>query len=80
MPVVTADLKFRNPYYFNDLITANLWINELLKQVFFKYLITKELKKVVYGNMWAVFLWRKKLDLKMSKKFNFRNSLINVGI
>ena len=51
MPVVTADLKFRNPYYFNDLITANLWINELLKQVFFKYLITKELKKVVYGNM-----------------------------
>ena len=35
MPVVTVDLKFKSPCYFDDLITVHLSVNELQKQVFF---------------------------------------------
>ena len=35
MPVVTVDLNFKSPCYFDDLITVHLSVNELQKQVFF---------------------------------------------
>ncbi len=62
MPVVTVDLKFKSPCYFDDLITVNLSVNELPKaSIFFKYLITNELKKeVASGSTRLAFLDKKK--------------------
>ena len=62
MPVVTVDLKFKSPCYFDDLITVNLSVNELPKaSIFFKYLITNELKKeVASGSTRLAFFDKKK--------------------
>jgi len=62
MPVVTVDLNFKSPCYFDDLITVHLAINELPKaSIFFKYLITNELKKeVASGSTRLAFLDKKK--------------------
>ena len=62
MPVVTVDLKFKTPCYFDDLITVHLSVNELPKaSIFFKYLITNELKKeVASGSTRLAFLDKKK--------------------
>ncbi len=62
MPVVTVDLNFKSPCYFDDLITVHLSINELPKaSIFFKYLITNELKKeVASGSTRLAFLDKKK--------------------
>tara|TARA_Y100000996_G_scaffold394172_1_gene358288 strand:- start:341 stop:580 length:240 start_codon:yes stop_codon:yes gene_type:complete len=65
MPVVTVDLNFKSPCYFDDLITVHLAINELPKaSIFFKYLITNELKKeVASGSTRLAFLDKKKIEL-----------------
>ena len=62
LPVVTVGLKFKTPCYFDDLITVHLAINELPKaSIFFKYLITNELKKeVASGSTRLAFLNKKK--------------------
>jgi acyl-CoA thioester hydrolase len=62
MPVVTVDLNFKKPCYFDDLITVHLLINELPKaSIFFKYLITNELKKeVASGSTRLAFIDKKK--------------------
>ena len=62
MPVVTVDLEFKSPCYFDDLITVHLSFNELPKaSIFFKYLITNELKKeVASGSTRLAFLDKKK--------------------
>ncbi len=62
MPVVAVDLKFTSPCYFDDLITVHLSINEIPKaSIFFKYIITNELKKqVANGSTCLAFFDRKK--------------------
>ena len=62
MPVVAVDLKFKSPCHFDDLITVHLTINELPKaSMFFKFIITNELKKqVASGSTCLAFLDRKK--------------------
>ena len=65
MPVVTVDLKFKSPCYFDDLITVHLSVNELPKaSIFFKYLITNELENVVAtGSTRLAFFDKKKIGL-----------------
>ena len=62
MPVVKLDLKFISPCYFDDLITVHISINELPKaSIFFKYLITNQLKKeVAIGSTCIAFFDKKK--------------------
>jgi acyl-CoA thioester hydrolase len=61
MPVVTLNLKFKSPCFFDDLISVHLSINELPKaSIFFKYIITNELKKeVATGSTRIAFLDKK---------------------
>ncbi len=69
MPVVTVDLNFKSPCYFDDLITVHLSINELPKaSIIFKYLITNQLKKeVASGSTRLAFLGKKNRIIRCPK-------------
>tara|TARA_B100001057_G_C22776292_1_gene921710 strand:+ start:100 stop:504 length:405 start_codon:yes stop_codon:yes gene_type:complete len=69
MPVVTVDLKFKSPCYFDDLITVHLSVNESPKaSIFFKYLITNELKKeVASGSTRLAFIDKKNRIIRCPK-------------
>ena len=72
MPVLTADLKFKKPCFFDDLLTVHLFINEIPKtRIFFKYMITNQLKnKVAYGNTSLAFLdTKKRIPIRCPKIF-----------
>ena len=72
MPVLTADLKFKKPCFFDDLLTVHLYVNEIPKaRIFFKYMITNQLKnKVAYGNTSLAFLdTRKRIPIRCPKNF-----------
>ena len=69
MPVVTVDLKFKSPCYFDDLITVHLSVNELPKaSIFFKYLITNELEnEVATGSTRLAFFDKKNRIIRCPK-------------